>query len=282
MKKRDRFEKFRDRIRKNNDKKDLHFFRNRLCSLKQFVGEGELYIDVESNIFSSKSVEVLIQRKDGNTVRLSCDFYISNGIKIGEIDEDFLLAEELNTISPISNKLTYKTNCCVFYENGELIITSDRGYYGLDELSKWQWDFHPIEEYDDNRFTNKNFKMLCRVIDYIGDEGSFYQNKNDKREFVITRFDGDTSAVRILCSHELEFQLLNGKKPEDLLENYISIFVNQNGEEFLRIFDTTNIKPEPWHKSTAILLIIRQVMKNPYQYSFVDILFKNENYHKIK
>ncbi len=46
--------KFRDRMKKNQEKSDLYFIRNKLCSVKQFVGEGELYMDDASNIFSSK------------------------------------------------------------------------------------------------------------------------------------------------------------------------------------------------------------------------------------
>jgi len=266
-----------DRMIKKREREDLVFFRNRLCSVKQFVGEGNLYIDDESNIFSSKSVEVVVERTDGNTYRLRCDRFISNGIKIGYIDKDFLLDEELSVVNSSSEKPFYRTNCCVFYNNDKFVIKFDKGH----DEGGW-WDFCPIEEPDDERFYNKNFKILCRVIDYIGEDGSFYQNKSDKREFVITRFEDDPSSVRILCSQELEFQLLNGKKPEDLLENYVSIFVNRNGEEFLRIFDTNSVKPQSWHKHTGILFIIEQVMKNPYQYSFVNVLFNKENYLRIK
>ena len=276
-KNKDRMKKFRDRMKKNQEKFDLYFIRNKLCSVKQFVGEGELYIDDASNIFSSKSVEVVINRTDGNSYRLYCDTYISNGIKIGDIDEDFLLFEELRVVDSSSKRPIYITNCCVFYENGELVIKFDKGC-----VEGGWWDFYPFEGPNDDRFNNRNFKILCRVIDYIGDEGSFYQNKNDKREFVITRFEGDPSAVRILCSQDLEFQLLNGKNPKDLLENYISIFVNRNGDEYLRIFDTKSIKPQKWYKHTGILFIIQQVMRNPYQYSFYNLSFDKKKYLKIK
>jgi hypothetical protein len=262
---------------KKQDQKDLIFFRNRLCSVKQFVGDGDLYIVEETTTFNSNSTEVVVESSDGNTYRLYCDYYISNGIKMGEIDEDFLMEEELCMPDKYTNKPFFKTNCCVFFENDNFVIKLDKAY----DVASW-WDFCPIEEPDDERFHNKNFKILCRVIDYIGKDGGFYQNKSDKREFVVTRFEDDPSPVRILCSQELEFQLLNGKNPEDLLENYMSLFVSRNGDEFLRIFDTKSIKPESWHKRTGLLFIIKQVMKNPYKYSFYNLLFDRKNYYKIK
>ena len=111
--------------------------------------------------------------------------------------------------------------------------------------------------------------------------GCFYQNKKDIREFVLTRFENDPSPVRILCSQELEFQLKNGKNPKDLLNHYIAVFKSNNGESYLRIFDATKIESKPWYKFSATLFIINEVMKNPYQYSFVNLKFNKTNYLKI-
>lgn len=266
-----------EEIVKKREKEDLFFYKNRLCSVKQFVDGGELYIEEETTTFNSKSVEVIVERPDGNTFTLYCDYYVSNGIKMGDIDEEFLLEEELCLTDTYLNIPVYRTNCCVFFEDDRFVIKLDKGY----GVGGW-WDFCPIEEPDDERFQNKNFKILCKVSDYIGKEGSFYQNKSDKREFVVTRFEDDPSPVRILCSKELEFQLLNGKKKEDLLEHYISIFVSRNGDEYLRIFDTKSIKPQTWYKQTGILFIIQQVMRNPYQYSFYNLSFDTKKYIKIK
>ncbi len=86
----------------------------RLCSLKQFVGNGKLQINENTIQFSSKSVEVLVEKENGEKYRLFCDTFVSNGIKTEYINEEFLLYEEL--IFEL-NVPTYKTNCCVYYLN---------------------------------------------------------------------------------------------------------------------------------------------------------------------
>jgi hypothetical protein len=261
---------FWNRLTEERNKQDLYNYRNRLCSVKQFVGEGNIYIDEKTKIFSSKSVEVVVEKKNGEKYKLYCDQFVSNGIKIAEIDVNFLLYEEL---SFENNKPFYRNYCCIFFENERFIIKFDSKGFDVGGL----WDYWPIEEPDDERFFNKKFKLLCKVKDYIGTQGSFYHSKNDLREFVITRFLNDPSPVRLLTSQELEFQLSNGKNPKDLLDYYISIYVNENGEH-LRIFDTRGIKSQSWHRDTAILFIISQVVKNPYKYSFVNIKFDLKNY----
>ena len=84
----------------------------RLCSLKQFVGNGKLQINENTIQFSSKSVEVLVEKENGEKYKLFCDTFVSNGIKTEYINEEFLLYEEL--IFEL-NVPTYKTNCCVYY-----------------------------------------------------------------------------------------------------------------------------------------------------------------------
>ena len=151
------------------------------------------------------------------------------------------------------NVPNYKTNCCVYYLNKKLVISFDKNAFDLGED---YYDFFPIVYPDDIRFQNENFLILCSVSDYISSFGSFYQNKKDIREFVLTRFENDPSPVRILCSQELEFQLKNGKNPKDLLNHYIAIFKSNNGETYLRVFDTTKIESEPWYRFSATLFII--------------------------
>ena len=264
---------FFQKYKNQKDKSDLYFYRGKLCSVKQFVGNGNIFINTETTTFNSISVEVIVTRENGKNYTLFCDNVISNGIKIGEIDEDFLLHEEFEN----EELSIFTTNCCIFKQNEDYIIKLDNAY----NVGGW-WDFLPIEEPDDERFSNKSFKKLCRISDYIGKDGCFYKNISDNREFVITRFKNDISPVRLLCSQELDFQLSNGKNLKDLLEHYIAIYVNDNGQEFLRIFDVDNIMPQPWHRSTGILFIIEQVIKNPFQYSFVNLTFNEKNYLKIK
>ena len=247
----------------------------RLCSLKQFVGNGKLQIDENTIQFSSKSVEVLVEMENGEKYKLFCDTFVSNGIKTEYINEEFLLNEELFFELNVPN---YKTNCCVYYLNKKLVISFDKNAFDLGED---YYDFIPIIEPGDIRFENENFLILCSVTDYISSFGGFYQNKKDIREFVLTRFENDPSPVRILCSQELEFQLKNGKNPKDLLNHYIAVFKSNNGESYLRIFDATKIESKPWYKFSATLFIINEVMKNPYQYSFVNLKFNKTNYLKI-
>jgi len=260
---------------KNRDEKVLNFYKYKLCSVKQFVCDGNLYIDNESTNFNSKFVNVIITRDDGKTFTLKCDKAISNGIKTGEIDEDFLLHEEFEEFE--GSTPYFNTYCCIFYKDKEYTIKFDitNNFCG-------PWDFLAIEDPDDDRFLNRSFKKLCSIEDYIGEDGNFYQNKTDNREFVITRHENDQSPVRLLCSQELEFQLSNGKNPKDLLEHYIGIYVNDNGEEFLRIFDANSKVHNHWYGSTGTLFIIDQVLKNPYKYSFINVSFNELNYLKIK
>ena len=143
----------------------------RLCSLKQFVGNGKLQIDENTIQFSSKSVEVLVEKENGEKYKLFCDTFVSNGIKTEYINEEFLLYEEL--IFEL-NVPTYKTNCCVYYLNENLVITFDKNAFDLGED---YYDFFPIVYPDDIRFQNENFLILCSVSDYISSFGSFYQNK---------------------------------------------------------------------------------------------------------
>ena len=61
----------------------------RLCSLKQFVGNGKLQINENTIQFSSKSVEVLVEKENGEKYKLFCDTFVSNGIKTEYINESF-------------------------------------------------------------------------------------------------------------------------------------------------------------------------------------------------
>lgn len=271
----DNFRKFGEQ----KDRADLDFYREKLCSVKQFVGNGDIYIVAETTTFNSTSVEVIVTRENGEIYTLFCDKVISNGIKIEYIDEGFLLYEGFE-----NEELTrYITNCYIYKEEEDYIIGLDISWSG-----GW-WDFLPMEEHSDERFSNKSFKILCRIVDYIDEDGGFYQNIIDKREFVITRFKDDPSPVRLLCSDTLKNQLSNGKNPNDLLEHYIGIYVDDNGEEFLRIFDKKNLKlfdtnsklSKAWQRRSGIFFIIEQVIKNPFKYSFVNASFNEMNYLRI-
>jgi hypothetical protein len=259
---------------KRKDIADLKFYRDKLCSVNQFVGDGDLYIDTETCTFNSKYVEIVLEKKDGEIIMLICDEVISNGIKLGDIDEEFILFEELYFDD--SGLPKYNINCCVFFENGRYIIKLDKNYAD----GGW-WDYLPLEDPDDERFYNKRYKLLCKIEDYIANEGSLFQNIKNRREFVITRYIDDPSPVRILCSQELVFQLSNGKDPKDLLKHYIAIYVDETGHEYLRIFDSTSVESKRYHRRSAYLFIINQVMKNPYKYSFVDLSFEEINYKTI-
>lgn len=247
----------------------------RLCSVKQFVGNGNIQIDRKTIHFSSKSVEVEVEMENGDVFRLYCDNFVSNGIKMLTIDEKFLLYEELEFESNIP---FFKINCCVHCLDGNLLIKFDENAF---EYGEDCYDYYPTIEPDDERFSNLNFLILCSISDYIKNEGSFYQNKFDHREFVLIRFDNDPSPVRILCSQELEFQLRNGKNPKDLLNHFIGIYKSDYGERYLRIFDNSNIERQTWHRYTATLFIIQEVMENPYRYSFENVEFEEFNYIKI-
>jgi len=249
----------------------LDFFNKKICSVKQFVGEGEIHIDNETTYYNSSLVKVIVKRNNGDVFTLKCDKAISNGIKTGAINEDFLMHEELDITKPY-----YITYCCIFYENENFTIKFDISNYDCGP-----WDFLPIEYPDDNRFSNYRFKILCSVEDYIGMYGYFYQNKIDNREFVLTQSENDRNPIRLLCSQELEFQLLNGKNPKDLLKHFIGIYVNDNDEDFLRIFDISNFNTESWYRDTGVLFIIDQIMKNPFKYSFINIIFNDANYLKL-
>jgi hypothetical protein len=267
-------------------KYELDFYRKKLCSVKQFVGNGKLVIDTETTTFNSKFVNIIITRENGKTYKLECDSAISNGIKTGQIDEDFLLYEDLdemifgetnNDLNLHEKKQYFCTYCCIILENEKYIIKFD-----IENHHCGPWDFLPIEEPDDDRFIKNNFKILCSISDYIGDNGNFYQNKTDKREFVVTRYQNDNSPVRLLCSQELEFQLSNGKNPKYLLDYYIGIYKNDDGEEFLRIFDNNHTISQPWYRLTGTYFIINQIIRNPYKYSFINVPFNQMNYIKIK
>ena len=269
-----KFEEFWEKV----NQAEPNFNNKKLCSVKQFVGDGEILIDKDTTTFNSKLVNVNVKKNNGKIYTLSCDYAVSNGIKTGRINEVFLMYEELSFIEFEDDlKPYYDINCCVFYENKKYIIKFD-----IKNLWCGPYGYLPIEEPDDIRFSSRNFKILCTIKDYIGENGNFYQNKIDLREFVITREENDRSPVRLLCSQELEFQLYNGKNPKDLLEHFIGIYKNDNGEEFLRIFDYNNLITEPWYRDTGMLFIINQIMKNPFKYSFINVTFDEINYLKIK
>jgi len=249
----------------------LNFYMRKLCSIKQFVGNGKISINKETTTFNSKSVMVNVIREDGETYVLESDYAVSNGIKTGDIDEDFLLHEEF-----IRSENHFYANCCILIVDGKYIIKFDKKS-DFSEL-----DFIPLEEQDVERFENPKFKILCLVNDIIGDEGSFYQKKDNGREFVIKRFDKDQDPIRLLCSNELKFQLSNGKDPRDLLDHYIGIFKDDNGKEYLRIFDKINITYQSYHKRDGLYFIINQIMKNPYKHSFLKISFDNKDYIRVK
>lgn len=266
---------FRENYKKQRDIEDLRFYRKKLCSVKQFVGEGKLFIDKKTTTFNSESVVVVVTREDEETYFLLCDYQISNGIKTGEIDEEFLLYEEFKIEG---ERPHFWINCSISYEDNNYSIFLDQSYSAFD----YRLDFRPFEYPDDKRFSNKNFKLLCRIADYIDKDGGFYQNRQDIREFVITRFKNDPSPVRLLCSNKIEFLLINGKNPKDLLEHYIAIYVNENDEEYLRIFDKNSITSESWHRRDSLYFIIDQVLKKPFQYSFINVPFNTMDYLKIK